>query len=805
MKSASLRIVASGVCLFALVPLCMAHQDDPKERDRVPPFRGPEYQALPKAIAQALNSPRAAARRGGVMESQAAGAGMQGAFPAQGLTLRGWISLPEFAPQVTSGNDCWGYTSPSGREYALMGLSHGTGFVEITDPGLPVKIAFIAGPASLWRDIKVYQDHAYSVSEGGSGIQVFNLSQIDSGIVTLVNTVTTGGATQTHNVAIDEVSGMLYRCGGDGNGLRIYALTATAQAPAASKSNPVFVGSWPDRYVHDAQIVTYTSGPYANRQIAYCCTGFNNGWAEPALDVLDVTDPTNILDLGRTFYPSASYSHQAWLSSDRQHLYLNDEIAGSDFNLNSRTVIFNVTDPGNVSYVGSSLNGSPAVTHNVYTRDNLLFAANYRSGLRVFDVSNQTSPQEVAYFDTWPDDDGKEFNGLWSSFPFFPSGSIIGSDLERGLFVWELGEPQLSFTYPQGFPDLLPAYSGAIPLVITPADGAEVVPGSATLHFNDGSGWQTAPLAQISGDNYAAAFPALECGATVQFYVSAQSEPGNTWRDPVAQPGGVYQLTVADQLMQNHHDPVEGNFGWVVGAAGDTATTGQWELVVPLGTAAAPSQDYSPDPANKCWVTGQGVPGGALGDHDVDGGATTLTSPVMDATGEGVAFISYARWYSNATGSNPGQDSMPVYISNNNGASWVLLEDVSENAGTWVVKQFRISDFVEPTAQMKLRFVARDLDPGSIVEAGVDEIRITRAVCQPPPVCPGDIVNTVTLQPPSDGLIDGADLAYLIGEWGVNPGSVADIVTSATILPPPDGVVDGADLAFLLGAWGVCE
>jgi hypothetical protein len=74
-----------------------------------------------------------------------------------------------------------------------------------------------------------------------------------------------------------------------------------------------------------------------------------------------------------------------------------------------------------------------------------------------------------------------------------------------------------------------------------------------------------------------------------------------------------------------------------------------------------------------------------------------------------------------------------------------------------------------------------------------------------PPTCPADIVTLATFQPPGDGQVDGADLAYLLGEWGANPGSLADIVTSATFQPPPDGVVNGVDLAVLLGAWGVCE
>ena len=801
MTFATCRLLASGLCCLILASLCFAHQDDPKARDRVPPYHGPAYQQPPGA--SSLAAPKS---RGGSMSAQGSTAGttgMQGIFPADGVTLRGWISLPEFALQVTSGNDCWGYTSPSGREYALIGLSHGTGFVEVTDPGQPQKLAVIGGPNSLWRDIKVYEDHAYAVSEGGSGIQVFNLEDIDNGNVTLVNTVTTGGAFETHNVALDEVGGHLYRCGGSGLGLRIYALKPTAQAPAGSKSAPVFVGAWNDRYVHDAEVVTYTSGPYAGKTIAYCCSGFNSGWTETGLDVLDVTDPGNILDLDREFYPQAAYSHQCWLSEDRQYLYLDDEVAGSDFNLNSRTIIFNVADPANVFFVSESFNSSPAVTHNVYVKDNLLFAANYRSGLRVFSLANPTAPAEIGYFDTWPEDDGKSYNGLWSSFPYFESGTVIGSDLERGLFVWKLGPPDLSFEYPEGFPANLSGAGTTIPLNIV---GADPVAGTEFLHYNDGSGWLTTPLVHIGGDNYEIRFPAsLPCGGDVQFYVSAESQPGNTYRDPIAQPGGVYQLTVADVFNVIHNDTCEGNFGWQVGAPGDAATTGVWTLVTPVGTSAAPSADNSPAPGTKCWVTGQGAVGGATGDADIDGGATTLTSPPMNALGDGIAFVRYARWYSNNQGGAPGLDSMPVYISNNNGATWTLLETVSENAGTWVDKGFRISDYVAPSAQMKLRFVASDLGEGSIVEAGVDDVRIVLVDCNEPTFCASDFVSSGTFGPPSDGFVDAADLAYLLGEWGANLGSPADIVSSATFQPPPDGVVDAADLAYLLGEWGGCE
>ena len=239
------RVLAACVPVAVLAGTVLAHEDDPKARGVEPPVRAEPYRADEGGIAGTV-------------------------FDSEAMTLMSWLPLAEFSQAATSGNDCWGYTSPSGREYAIMGLINGTGFVEVTNPGNAQIVAFMSGPTSLWRDMKVFGHHAYAVSEGGGGIQIFDLSQIDASVVTLAGQQTAGGTATSHNVAIDEVSGYLYRCGGGSNGLRIYDLNA-------DPTNPPQVGSWSDRYVHDAQIVTFTDGPNAGRQIAFCFGGFNGG------------------------------------------------------------------------------------------------------------------------------------------------------------------------------------------------------------------------------------------------------------------------------------------------------------------------------------------------------------------------------------------------------------------------------------------------------------------------------------------------------------------------------------------------
>jgi len=338
------------------------------------------------------------------------------AFPSAGIDLRSWISLPEFDPTTNAANDCWGYVAPSGREYALIGLSLGTAFVEVTDPGNAQIVDVIAGPSSSWRDIKTYQQFAYAVSEGGAGIQVFDLSLIDSGVVSLVNTITTGGRLQTHDVAINTESGMLYRAGGGG-------------------SSPV----------NGLRIVTWTEPPYAGVAVAFCYANDTAVSGNPGIEILNVSDPANIgvigsinLSLPPIFSHPAYFAHQGWLSPDRQYVYFNDEVDEGATGNPTTTRVIDVSDLSNPIQVAIFTNGNTARDHNLYTRGELIFASNYRSGLRVFSASDPLAPVEIAYFDTYPTDDNANYNGLWSVYPYFPSGTIIGSDIEKGLFVWSL-------------------------------------------------------------------------------------------------------------------------------------------------------------------------------------------------------------------------------------------------------------------------------------------------------------------------------------------------------------------------------
>jgi choice-of-anchor B domain-containing protein len=766
------RTIVAAFLSFAFLSVVtrtsvLAHEDDPKLRDRVPRYEGPGW--IPGSDDAFPHGP---------------------GFSADGIELLSWISLPDFDLATGSananGNSCWGYVSPANREYAIMGLEDGTAFVEITTPTAPVVAAFIPGPQSLWRDMKTYQNFCYAISEGGSGIQVMNMYNIDgtTNRVTLQGIVTADGSIPTlatHTLFVDEVSGFLYRCGGGNNGLRIYSL--------ANPAVPAFVGQWTDRYVHECQVLTYTSGPYAGKQIAFVCSG---GFNQTGLDILDVTNKASIINLtpNRIFWSNPGYSHQLWLTPDRQFAYLNDELDEDNFNLPTRTIIINTQSLELASVVGEFTNNNPAIGHNLYVKDNLIFESNYTSGLRIFCNDNPMAPVEIGYFDTRPESEGATFNGLWNNWPFFPSGVVIGSDIERGLFVWDLNvqSQPLNISYPQGRPTLVNPLGGTtMAVAVTGCAEAAIQPGSATLHVDTGGGYSTLPLADLGNGQYQATFPAAPCGQTVSYYVSVQNMLGQTYTDPIGAPTGAYTAISATGTDVSLEDSFELASTWTVGDPQnpDNAISGLWSLGDPEPTSAQPGDDHTPAPGTKCWVTDWHAGAGA-GSFDVDGGKTTLRSPTLSSAGMTNPFLRYWRWYSNSAGSIPNADIFVVDISYDNGSTWSNLETVGPagagTSGGWIEATHSIT----PSSQIRLRFVASDFGQGSLVEAAIDDVQIFEYDCNVTTCTKADVND--------DGAVNGLDID-LFAETVIANGPSGTVAFCASDVDSDGTIADGDDLA----------
>lgn|GEM_PF-2948413 len=350
-------------------------------------------------------------------------------FTARNVTLLGRTPVAAFSGTPGGANDVWGYVSPSGREYAIMGLQRGTGFVEVTDPRQPVVIATISDALSTWSDIAVYSQYAYNVNETSGGLQIIDLRGIDQGIVTSAGSLTQFGLSTAHNVYVNPDSGYAYVIGSN------LASGGIVSVNLANPAAPQIDGFWNDTYVHDIQVVTYAPGTANEREIAFAFAGHDG------LKIVDVTDKSNMVTLSTLAYPNVTYCHQGWLSDDRRLLNVDDELDElQDPQVTTTTTyVINVEDLIHPWPVRSFTNGLRAIDHNLMVRGDYVFEANYTSGLRIYHVADIANVHEVGYFDTYPLSDDTGFEGAWGVYTGLPSGVILVSDIDSGLFalMWD--------------------------------------------------------------------------------------------------------------------------------------------------------------------------------------------------------------------------------------------------------------------------------------------------------------------------------------------------------------------------------
>ena len=282
--------------------------------------------------------------------------------------------------------------------------------------------------------------------------------------------------------------------------------------------------------------------------------------------------------------------------------------------------------------------------------------------------------------------------------------------------------PSLAFDYPDGVPSMvIPNQPKNFEVVISGTLGGTLVSGSGQIHYSlNGGAYISDPLTTITSTRFRATLPGTDCGDVYAYYISAEETTTGVKYDP--DPSAPLQTIAADSIVVIFEDNFQTNKGWAVSG---NAVDGMWERAVPAngGSRGDPPTDF--DGSGSCYVTDNGI------DADIDGGVTYLDSPVFDLSG-GDARISYARWYSNDFGNMPHTDTMKVYISNNGGTNWTLAErigPVDESSGGWYEHEFWAGDIVSLSSQMKLRFEASDFGDGSVVEAGLDAVKIMRYVC----------------------------------------------------------------------------
>lgn len=367
--------------------------------------------------------------------------GFAGVYPCSGYDLQAIVSLETF--RANSGNDSWGWTDPqTGKEYAIMGLDDGTAFVDISVPDQPVylgKLATASVPSS-WRDVKVFQNHAFIVSEAANhGMQVFDLTRLRN-VPSKQNFTADArftGFGNAHNIAINEASGFAYVIGSS-----LYE-GGPAFIDVNDPLNPTLEGGFSDEsYSHDAHIVTY-NGPDQDHHGKEILFGSNSdGGDNNQVVIVDVTDKSAPTLISNMSYSNGGYTHQGWLAEDHQYYYLGDELDEINYGGRTKTLVFDLEDLDNPILHHTYLGATNAIDHNGYTKNNSFFIANYTAGFREINTINIASGamEEEGFFDTYPSNNNANFNGVWSIYPYFESGVIVISDINTGLYLVKASE-----------------------------------------------------------------------------------------------------------------------------------------------------------------------------------------------------------------------------------------------------------------------------------------------------------------------------------------------------------------------------
>jgi choice-of-anchor B domain-containing protein len=404
--------------------------------------------------------------------------GKAGIFPCHKVDLASFTPLPDL--EATLLNDVWGWTDPeTGMQVAIAGSFEGTVFVDVTVGTEPVYLGTLPTPTdpedfgNLWGDIRVYGSTAYIVSEAldfstfdpasaeldGFGIQIVDLTQFRGATDTIeiVEENRLEDVTQAHNVSLNTDSGRLYVVGAFAGLDNACAIPHTSLPVlngsggaiiydvASDPHNPTLIGCLDaDAYNHDVQCVIY-HGPDTRYTGSEICIGSN----ESHVAIYDATDPANPVVLARVQYLDLPffdeergvpnyYTHQGWLTEDHGYFFLGDELDEFFGPAEERTTyLWDMSDLENPEVIGVHTDGNTSIDHNMFVHENLLYQANYSSGLWIYDAwkVEQGRMKDRGYFDVFPANDVTDFFGAWGTYPYFGDGKVVVTSSDEGLFV----------------------------------------------------------------------------------------------------------------------------------------------------------------------------------------------------------------------------------------------------------------------------------------------------------------------------------------------------------------------------------
>jgi choice-of-anchor B domain-containing protein len=666
--------------------------------------------------------------------------------------------------QQTLANIC-GYRDSLGNEYALCGASQGMSIVDVTNPAAPVQVAQIPNVDDLWKEIKVYKGFAYVTTEGNGGaLQIVDMRGLPNTTLPrqyyFGDGAIAGQLSTVHALHIDTTLGYCYLFGSNiGQG------GAVVLDLNADPYNPTYVGEYQQNgYVHDGYVDNDTL--YAGHIYA----GF--------FTVVDMTNKTAPVVLATQTTPTA-FTHNVWISDDRNFLFTTDE------NTNSFLGAYDISNLSNIQEVDrmQTTPGSGSVVHNTHILNNWAITSWYKDGFNIVDVTRPHNLVEVGRYDTYAGT-GNGFEGAWGVYPFLPSGTIVVSNIDEGLFVLSptyvracylegtvtdstCGTPltgvtitissvnvtttsdiagnfatgtHLPGTYTVTFSK--PGYTSVVMNNVVFAPGQVNLyninmfsPNNVSINgtVTDAASSSVLQNVQVSytssSNTYSftsdVAGQYSNCNGITDLYTIGAAQWGYLMycaQDSVTPSASSAQIS----LQRGYEDEFTFDLGWTVSG---TALSGSWERGEPVGTSylatndANPDVDVNSDCTDKCFVTGNG--GGNASNDDVDGGQTTLSSPLFDLTTYNDPWIHYDRWFFNAGGSGNPNDSMVVRLTN--GTVTTTVENVNANTAgmsSWVHRAVRVNPLMTKTASMRLTVQIADQQPGHLLEGAFDHFYV---------------------------------------------------------------------------------
>lgn len=670
-------------------------------------------------------------------------------------------------PGNVSLSNLTGYTDTAGNEYALVGTSQGLSIVDISNPATPTQLFNVPGAigqGGFWREVREYKGFAYVTTEESSGIVVVNLNYLPDSIG--YHTISPIGVITSHTIFIDE-NGIAYVNGTNKDQVFLNL--------NANPWNPPVLGRFTNNYVHDCFV--------KNDTMWLSC--INDGITK----VVDVSNKTtadvSVNTLAQWSTPN-DFSHNAWLSDDSKYLFTTDEKP------NSYLTCYDVTNLNNVTETDRTQvdPGSNTIIHNTYFLNNYCITSYYTYGITIHDVTRKNNLIETGNYDTSPGFSGDGFHGAWGVWPYLPSGNIIVSDIETGLWIFKptykracylegvvrdsscntlLNNVKIEIVQDtvQDFSNFLGKYSmgtvdsgtytiryskagyqtrdffnvhlqngvlTTMDVMLMPVSTSNLVVRTVDALTGNALPFVRVLILDAQGDVFQEV--ATNTNAEYSFCDFVQGSYnfyGGRWGKVTAQVSKTIYTTidtVVIEIEDGYYDDFIMDYGWTVSG---TASSGDWEREVPEGTDyngddCNPGDDVAGDYGDLAFVTGNN--GGAAGEDDIDNGYTILRSPLFDLSGYNNPQLSFFHWFFNDGGQqgDPLNDSLIIRLSN--GIDTVVLKKAlpAQSASQWQYYEVNVKDVLPLTPNMRIFFRAQDTNPGHLVEAGVDLFKVIDSV-----------------------------------------------------------------------------